>query len=160
MNEYEGLNLPQLLELMHGLVMPEPVSWMPEGPGWWIAASWLLAVLAILARAFFVHRRQNRYRREADALLDSIAADAESDPARAANDIAVALKHAALVAYPREKVASLYGDAWAEFLCESASNDPVVARASTQLAAAAYRNDADGRELIGPARRWIRVHRA
>ena len=33
-NEYEGLNLPQLLELMHDLVVPDSVSRMPEGPGW------------------------------------------------------------------------------------------------------------------------------
>ena len=160
MNEYEGLNLPQLLELMHGLVTPEPVSRVPEGPGWWIVAAWLIAVLAILVRALVLYRRRNRYRREAVAMLDDVAARADDDPSRAAADIAVVLKHTALAAFPRKQVASLYGENWAQFLRETASNDPVVTEASMQLANAAYSGDADGRQLIAAARRWIRVHRA
>jgi hypothetical protein len=160
MNEYEGLNLPQLLELMHELVMPAPISRFPEGPGWWVLGAWLLAIVAIFVRAFLAYRRRTQYRRDADALLDAIAAVADKDPADAAVKIAVVLKQAALAAYPREQVASLYGEAWADFLCRSASNDPVVAGASSELASAAYRRDADGRQLIKPAKRWIQVHRA
>jgi hypothetical protein len=159
-NDYEGLNLPQLLELMHELVVPPPVSLVPEGPGWWVLGAWVLGVLAILARTMVVHRRRNRYRREAALLLDDIAADADRDPAQAAGRIATVLKQAALAAYPRAEVAGLYGDDWASFLSTSAGNDPVVEEASAALASAAWRKDADGRELISPARRWIRLHRA
>jgi hypothetical protein len=72
----------------------------------------------------------------------------------------VLLKQAALAAYPRADIAALYGADWARFLNESASKDPLVAEASMRLATASYRPDADGRELISPARRWIQVHRA
>ena len=160
MNDYEGLNLPELLDLMHELVIPEPVSRVPEGPGWWIVLAWLLASLVIVAHGLVRHRRRNRYRREAVALLDSIAATADQDPVAAAGQVATVLRRAALAAYPRAEVASLIGDAWAAFLCRSASNDPVVEQASARLADAAYRKDADGRLLIEPARRWIEVHRA
>lgn len=160
MNEYEGLNLPQLLELMHGLVMPDPISSMPEGPGWWVVAAWLVAVLAILVRAFIVHRRRNRYRREAAAMLDAIGAVAEANPAKAAADIGVVLKHTALQAYPRAEVASLHGQAWARFLAETAGHDQDITKTSIQLASAAYRGDGDGRTLLEPARRWVRIHRA
>ena len=160
MNDYEGLNLPQLLELMRGIVMPEPVSRMPEGSGWWVLLAWLAMVVTISVRALINRRRRNRYRREAMARLEQIAASAGDDPSAAAAQIAVLLKQAALAAYPRADVASLYGEDWARFLNESASNDPLVEEASMRLATASYRPDADGRELVSPARRWIRIHRA
>ena len=160
MNEYEGLILPQLLELMHEIVIPEAISRMPEGPGWWVLFGWLLLVVAIAVRALVVRYQHNRYRREAIALLDGIEASASEDPADAAARIAVLLKQTALAAYPRADVAALSGEEWAHFLNKTASNDPIVEKSSLALAIASYRPDADGRDLASPARRWIRVHRA
>jgi hypothetical protein len=159
-SKYDGLNLPQLLDLMHGLVMPEPVAWLPQTPGWWIVLGWILAVLLLLAWQFAKRRRRNRYRRDALAELKAIAAQPELGPAESAQCIAVLLKQTALVAYPREDVAALYGDDWARFLKESAGNDRQVTDAADMLAAAAYRPDADGADLARPASRWIRLHRA
>ena len=160
MSQYDGLNLPQLLDLMHGLVMPEPVAWLPQTPGWWIVLGWLLAVLLLLAWQFAKRRRRNRYRRDALAELRSISAQPELRPAESAQRIAALLKQTALAAYPREDVAALYGRDWAQFLKESAGNDPQVAEAADLLAAAAYRPDVDGSVLTRPASRWIRLHRA
>jgi len=159
-NQYDGLNLPQLLELMHGLVMPEPVAWLPQTPGWWIVLGWILAMLFLLAWQFARRRRRNRYRRDALAELKAIAAQPELGPAESAQRIAALLKRTALVAYPREDVAALYGDDWAGFLKQSAGNDRQIADAADRLAAAAYRPDADGSVLTEPASRWIRLHRA
>ena len=160
MSQYDGLNLPQLLDLMHGLVMPEPVAWLPQTPGWWIVLGWLLAILLLLAWQFARRRQRNRYRRDALAELRSIAAQTELGPSESAQRIAVLLKRTALAAYPREDVAALCGRDWAQFLRESAGNDPQVAEAADLLAAAAYRPDVDGSVLTRPARRWIRLHRA
>ena len=160
MSKYDGLNLPQLLELMHGLVMPEPVEWLPQTPGWWIVLGWILAVLLLLAWQFARRRQRNRYRRDALAELSSIAARTELGPAESAQHIAALLKRTALAAYPRDDVAALYGADWARFIKESAGNDPYIADAADKLAAAAYRPDADGSALARPARRWIRLHRA
>ena len=160
MSQYDGLNLPQLLNLMHDLVMPEPVAWLPQTPGWWIVLGWMLAVLLLLAWQFVKRRRRNRYRRDALAELKSIAAQSGLSPAASAQRIAALLKRTALVAYAREDVAALYGQEWARFLSDSAGNDRQVADAADMLAAAAYRPDGDGRPLLRPARRWIRLHRA
>ena len=160
MSKYDGLNLPQLLNLMHDLVMPEPVAWLPQTPGWWIVLGWLLAVIVLLAWQFAKRRRRNRYRRDALAELKAIAAQPELGPAESAQHIAALLKRTALAAYPREDVAALYGADWAQFIKESAGNDPRIADAADRLAVAAYHPDADGSELNGPAQRWIRLHRA
>lgn len=160
MSGYEGLNLPELLELMHGIVMPEPVSRFPEGPGWWILGAWLLAVSLLVTRHLLQRRRRSRYRREAAALLAEIESWADSDPPGAAAEIAVLLKQTALAAYPRERVAALSGDGWARFLCETARDDAEVVQVSQQLAGAAYDPRADGTQMLRGARRWIRAHHA
>ena len=145
---------------MHGLVIPDPVSLMPMTSGWLILAGWLLAGLILTVRHLFKLRRRNRYRREALALLKTIENEQDLCPVESAQRIAVLLKCTALAAYPRREVASLSANDWAQFLKDSANNDPQISDAAEMLAAAAYRPDADGRELSAPARRWIRLHRA
>jgi flagellar biosynthesis/type III secretory pathway M-ring protein FliF/YscJ len=160
LSQYDGLNLPELLARMHDLVVPEPVPWLPQTPGWWIVLGWLVAVVLLAAWQIVRRRRRNRYRRDALAELKAIEIDSGTDTDKAAQRIAGVLKRTALVAYPRRDVAGLYGTAWARFLTESAGNDRQVADAAEELAAAAYRPGADPKVLNGPARRWIRRHRA
>ena len=160
MNEYEGLNLPDLIALMNEIVLPDAISRMPEGPGWWILFGWLIACCVIFARYLFLRRKANAYRRHDIVLLRDIAADKSLSATETAEQVAILLKRTALAAYPRETVASLYGADWAQFLRETASNDPVVSNAADELAQAAYRGIVDGSDLVRPARRWIRVHRA
>lgn len=157
---YEGLNLPELLRLMHDIVLAEPVPWTPQTVGWAIVGTWLLVLGVLVAWHGVKTRRRNRYRREALAMLDAIATEPDPDPAVAAQQVATLLKRTALVAYPRVEVAGLHGGEWAAFLRRSARNDPLVEHAAIELAGAAYRPDADGRCLIEPARRWIEVHDA
>ena len=76
-----------------------------------------------------------------------------------AGQVALLIKRTALSAYPRSEVAHLHGSEWAAFLRQSAGNDQVVGNAAADLASAAYRANTDGRNLIDPARRWIKVHR-
>jgi hypothetical protein len=159
-SQYDGLNLPDLLALMHGPVMPEPVAWLPATPGWWIVLGWLMAVIVLAALQLEGRRRRNRYRRDALAELKAIEARMHDDPVVSAQRIAAVLKRTALVAYPRRDVAGLHGAEWARFLTESADNDPQIAKAADDLAAAAYRPDANPQVLSSPARRWIRRHRA
>ncbi len=157
-DRYEGLNLPQLFELMHDIVVPDPVSRLPQTDAWWLVLAWAVAVLALCAAKYIRHRERNRYRREALAELDRI--EAAGNVAGSAAAIAVVLKRTALSAWPRERVAALCGTEWARFLTESAPDDEQVAQAAPRLAAAAYQPDADPRQLLEPARRWITVHRA
>ena len=160
MSRYEGLNLPELLALMHEIVRPEPVPLVPQTVGWLVVAVWLLTVIMLVAWNRLRTWRRRRYRREALAILGTIAERSDQDPAVTAQQVASVLKRAALAAYSRTEVTALHGDEWAAFLCRSADNDPVVERAAAELAHAAYAPDADGRRLLEPARRWLEVHRA
>lgn len=159
MNEYDGLNLPQLLDLMHDLVEPEAEAWTPQTVGWLVAALWLAAVVLIVARRAYLSWRRNRYRRAALAELKAIESRAREKQTTAV-PLAALLKRTALAAYPRKDVASLYGAEWADFLRTSCRRDRVVEQSADGLATAAYRQGVDVAALVRPARRWIKVHRA
>jgi hypothetical protein len=154
-SEYQGLNLPELLELLEPIVLPEPVSLLPQTPGWWVLAGWLLTLALI---AIWQRRRRwqaNRYRRQAQAEIDALLSDCA--PTSAA--IAAVVKRTALAVYPRSQVASLTGSEWAAFLEHSCDGDPEVAASAQQLALAAYRPDIDPDSIVESARRWIECHR-
>ncbi len=157
MNEYDGLNLAQLLDLLKDPVVPDPVSFLPQTKGWWVVLAWLAAVSLVLAWGGIRRWQRNRYRREA---LRTLRAIEQASDESTAGQIATLLRQTALAAYPRSEVASLYGNEWAEFLKSSSRNDRLVKKSASDLASAAYRADADTSLLVKPARRWIQVHRA
>jgi len=160
MNEaYEGLSLPELFDLMHGLQLPEPVSLMPQTRGWGTVLVVLGAVLALSGLRFLRWRRRNRYRREALDSLSRLEERLQDDAPGGAAAVAALVKQTALTAWPRSSVAPLYGEAWARFLVATAGDDPVVARGAPLLARAAYEPGLCAAQLIEPARRWIRCHR-
>ncbi|MGI9199764.1 MAG: DUF4381 domain-containing protein [Woeseiaceae bacterium] len=160
MTPYEGLQLSQLMDLMHDLVRPEPVVWTPQTIGWAVIVVWALTVVAILLWHSIRRWRRNRYRREALQELKSLQSQQDLDEQGVAAGIATILKRTALAAYDRPQVADLYGQAWADFLCESAANDAIVRRHAVAISNAAYAKEANGAELFAPVRRWIKVHRA
>lgn len=156
MEKYDGLNLPQLLDLMHGIVEPSAVSWLPQTEGWWVLVGWLLFVCVLGAVKWLARRRRNRYRR---ASLRSLAGIEVEAPGAAA-EIAAILKRTALAAFPRNEVASLTGPDWAEFLSRTAAGDTRVTDSAPAIARAAYHGDIRAAEIIEPAKRWVKLHRA
>lgn len=160
MTGYEGLSLPQLLDLMHDLVPPEPIAWTPQTIGWLVAGVWLLVVLGLLVWHRVQVWRRNRYRREALAELRAISSQPDLSPQAMASEIATLIKRTALAAYERDEVAELYGEEWAEFLRQSSANDRLVDASAQALGNAAYSRNANGPDLVKPAQRWIKVHRA
>ena len=160
MNDYQGLNLPQLLELMHELVFPEPISRIPEGPGWWILFGWLVAVIVIVTRSLSARYRRNRYRREADSRLRKLSPEGLGEQLIA--EINKLLKLAAIAAYGREMVARLYGEKWVTFLNRQCPDQSFTPEQAGLLAAGAYQPvelDADtANALLQASILWVRHH--
>ncbi len=156
MSEYDGLNLPQLLEKMHELVVPPPVSLLPQTDGWWVLLGWLLTLLLLGGASIGRHQQRNRYRHEALQALRNIELGGNL---RAPGEIAAIVKRTALTVYPRTEVASLYGEAWAEFLIDTGRNDPTIRAAAPELARAAYDQSVSAETVMAGAERWIRRHR-
>ena len=156
-DRFDGANLPQLLDLMHDIVVPDAPGWWPETPAWSLLAAWLIVMTGLGLWHWRAHRRRNRYRRDAEAELDAIMAS--GDDTRRAPQIAVLLKRTALTVFPRERVASMTGAAWAEFLTRTANDDRRVAELAPLIAAAPYRDDIESAAIESAARTWIRSHR-
>jgi hypothetical protein len=159
MNErFEGLSLPQLAELLHGPVLPPAVSFVPETIGWQILGAWAVAIVTLVTTHALLRWRRNRYRREAIDCLRRLEERAATDPA-AVQEVGALLKRTAMTAYSRERVAPLFGAAWAGFLVQTARDDAAVSAAAAQLASVAYRPATDPALVFTAAQRWIRRHR-
>lgn len=149
---------------LHDIVLPEPVSWMPQTVGWWVLLAVTLLVLAWASLAAVRRRRANRYRRLALgrlARIEGALAEPESRLA-ALTELPVLVKQTALAFRPRSEVASLSGARWLRFLDESYGDVGFTEGSGRLLPTLAYGKLAQPVErvddLVQLIRRWIRHH--
>lgn len=95
------------LDRLRDIVVPEAPPIWPPAPEFWLLLFTLLFAVFIVVFQWRRARRANAYRRAGLALLPG---------ADTVHEISVILKRVALAAFPREQVASLYGDEWLAFL--------------------------------------------
>ncbi len=149
----DGKNLVELLDMLKPIPEPEPISMFPATEGWiWLGLA-LLAALGLAGRWGWRKWQANAYRRAALAELDT----SRNNPAA----VAAILRRAALVAYPRRRVAPLTGPVWTRFLEETCEGADFGGAAGAALAEAPYRGGAAASpELTEQARHWLKKHRA
>ncbi len=144
---------------------PEPVHFTPDAPGWYVVAA--LLILALLVIAFFVwqYHHRNRYRRIA---LDWLEGEelrflTASDYPHLVYAADMLLKRILIRLDKKEKVASLQGTSWLNYLnetCPSAAFTP--ADAETVSALYDSRRPLDKQQALAftaRAKHWIRKHR-
>lgn len=152
---------PGSLDRLHDIVAPVPVPWWPPAPGWHVVGGLALVLLGAGVWAAVSRWNRNRYRRDALKELDRITRDPRG-PALA--EIAELVKRTALAAFPRDKVASLTGEAWLAFLDATGGTATFTRGAGQVLRDAAYRRNAalapdELSELADAIGHWIRHHR-
>jgi Domain of unknown function (DUF4381) len=157
------------LEKLTDIVVPPPVSFVPQTWGWAV----LGAIALVLAGWGLVrwrrHREANRYRLEALTALARIEQTiaAGHDRAEALAAIPPLLKRVALAAWPRSRVASLAQTRWVDFLRATADEltlpaplakliNDIEYRSAKELAAISAD---DARGCVNAAKHWIEAHR-
>ena len=142
---------PASLSRLHEIVPPEPVSFWPLTPGWWVLLVLLLLAGTAVAVGFVRRHRAGAYRR---------AALAEAEKLEAVADFVALLKRTALSAWPRGEVASLGGDDWLDWLGRTGGS-PVPDGLRPVLLETPYLEprDAAPPELRDFVTGWIRSHR-
>jgi hypothetical protein len=161
---------PAPLEGLADVVVPEPVSALPQTVGWYVLFTLLAALLVSLGVGLRRRRAANRYRREALAELDAIVARLEEKGGRydVAARLPLLLKRVALAVAPREDVAALTGKEWLAFLDRLYGGDgfskgpgrllPKLAYGTPAFLSGVPRADIDA--LLRLTREWIGRHRA
>ncbi|ODT98766.1 MAG: hypothetical protein ABS83_03775 [Rhodospirillales bacterium SCN 65-16] len=150
---------PADLTNLRDIVLPQPVSYWPPAPGWWILAALLLAGLALLVARAVVRHRHDAYRRQA---LRELAALPSPLDAAGAQSLAAILKRTALVAFPRAETARLTGKEWLRFLDQSGKMQAFETGPAARLPEMALGAQVagDDKAIRAAARDWIRRHRA
>lgn len=145
------MNAP--LDKLHDFYQPAPPAWTPQTIGWYV----VFAILGLLLLWLIVRSIRkwlaNAYRREALRELAVLPPE----------QFTTLLKRTALAAWPREKVASLSGEEWLEFLNKTAEADNFRHLPGNQIEEIALRQAAlsgdDERALRRITAEWIRRHR-
>jgi hypothetical protein len=101
------------------LALPPPASFWPPAIGVWVVATTAFAVLAVFSWRALMRYRADAYLRRAAAEIDALAVPGQGG-ASAPEAVSEILKRAAMVGYGRERVASLTGASWTDFLAASA----------------------------------------
>ena len=120
------------LQQLNDIVEPAAPAFWPPAPGWYLIGA--LALLLVMMATVWLWRRwqANAYRRQA---LEELAAlrdgpQSISPPHERIGALASLLRRVALHGAAREKVASLSGDAWLDYLRDRSTSSPSPAVAN------------------------------
>ena len=149
--DFSGLTLVELLDLLEPIPEPLPVSLWPQTVGWlWLAIAFA-AAFGWCVRRWLVVRRINAYRRV--ALQEVAAAGGESVA------LAAILRRAALAGYPRAEVAGLSGEDWLAFLDKTYGGTSFRDGPGRAFATAPYARSRVTQDLAPLVIEWLRRHR-
>ncbi|MBK1720129.1 DUF4381 domain-containing protein [Thiocystis violacea] len=144
--------------------LPDPLSWWPPAPGWWLAAALVLLAVGLAARWWLKRWRATAVVRATRRQLDALGwqLEADGDARRYSAALSRLLKRLALARYPRERVAGLSGYGWLEFLDATGGGGGFSQGAGRVLVESAYRPETEAqpdperlRELVLG---WVKVN--
>lgn len=131
------------LNNLRDIVLPDPPPFWPPAAGVWVALGIAVAIMFFIGWWLHESRKRNAYRKAGLALMDKV---------RTSYDVSVVLKRVALAVFPREQVASLYGDDWVAFLHKTCPRRYFLALNASDTDAP------PDNELVELAGTWIRYH--
>lgn len=155
------VELQPLLSQLHDIQLAEPVGWWPPSQTLIGLFAGISAIIIGLTWYYLTHRRNNRYRREALEKFEQLSQPQYSlaQQWQAAHTL---LKQVAITHYGRHRVAALTGQAWQQFLYQTALyiDQP---DALTDCLASVYQphanlDDATYQTALEYAHKWIKGH--
>lgn len=141
--------------------LPDPVSWWPPAPGWWLAAAAVLMALVLVKHLWLRGRHLTSLQRAAQHELIRLGRElaATGDRRCYLAELSRLLRRLALARYPRAQVAGLTGDDWLAFLDATGGDGEFsqgVGRVLVELAyGSATEITFDPEQLAALVRRWI-----
>lgn len=140
------------------LALPPAISFWPPAAGVWIVAGAAAAAVAVAGFRALQRYRADAYLRRATEAIDAAVRGGDAPGA-----VSAVLKRAAMVAYDRERVASLTGSSWVAFIRETAppgkSMDRLVGGLGALFTAREAVPEQDRTVLAAEAKTWLRGQR-
>lgn len=155
------MNAADPLAQLRDIHLPEPISWWPPAPGWWILALVISATVCMstyLARKYWL---KNRYRRAALRELKNFDITGRDNKQALLEELSILLRRVAVQTYGRKQVAHLSGDKWIAFLDKTGNTDQFTMGEAKILGSGLYQSsiEADMDKVRGIIQRWIKEHR-
>lgn len=109
------------LAQLKDISLPPAIGWWPLAPSWYVVIFLVLSVTVVVSYLLYKRHLNSLAKKKALLLLKVYQQNYERDhnAQLASSHISELLKRVALVYFPRTKVASIYGDAWVDFLNQS-----------------------------------------
>lgn len=145
--------------------LPEPISWWPLAPGWWILLACALLIIATLFLARKIY--QNRQlKRDIKTELEHIKKQFQQtqNKSRLAKSLSILLRRASISYYPKTNIAGLTGEHWLAYLDKTnikrSEKNSFRSEAGEVLLYAPYlpddkKLDFDAQSLIALSESWL-----
>ena len=150
---------------VEGIIPPDPVSFWPPQPGWYVVIVLLIALITWIVIKMVKDYRRNAYRRMGVQQLEVLKGSTVDQASLV--KLNSLLKAASIRAYSREKVASLSGSKWIEFLSSSCKNDPFTSDQKKLISSGSFdRSLIDNTKqeswklLVVSSQKWMKTHRS
>ena len=141
--------------------LPDPVSWWPPAPGWWLL---LFAIsFTVFGFAWLRYRKAGpadagaQYAKAGIRLLREEYSK-HGDRVKTVRDLSVLLRRITVSIFPRTEAAGLTGTAWLEFLDRSVAGEPFSKGPGRALVTAPYQprpGDIDAETLLLLSEDWV-----
>ncbi|MFM1897237.1 MAG: hypothetical protein RLZZ385_2311 [Pseudomonadota bacterium] len=155
----------ELLAQLADIHMPEPVSFWPPAPGWWVLGALLLATAIFITLKTVQAVRQRRICSFALQELErcyalyrqNLSGDANQARLLFVNQLNSVLRRVALWHFPNAGIASLGGRAWVDFIKEKGDASSITDDIAEALGQGRFKTrcDVDAEALNAFGRHWI-----
>jgi len=143
--------------------LPEPISWWPPAPGWWLVLISIVLLAFVLRWAYTRRQKKRAWRDSLKALAEIRLEFSQSQsPAKLLRDLSVLMRRSCITFYPRSLSAGLTGDDWLTFLDATSPSNGFSMGVGKALASAPYlperaQLDIDSQALLDLCETWLRA---
>jgi len=142
--------------------LPDPVSWWPPAPGWWIVLGLVVALIVLAVWAYRRLRTPESYqsaRHELQGLREAYAANRQDY--KLVMGLSMLLRRYAMALYGREQVAGLTGQQWLNFLNKTGNTNTFTVGVGNVLVTIPYGSPepAKGEALLTVVEQWLKGNR-
>ena len=139
--------------------LPEPISWWPPAPGWWLMAIALIIAAVLLIKWYRSRIKQLALGRIANSELLEIKQRHQQtgDDQQLIKELSILLRRVAMSIAPRDTAAGLTGETWLGFLDSLVTKPLFLSETGKQLITAPYQPEhtIDAQALIGLSEQWL-----